>query len=153
MCGSYLNGFIVCGHGFVRLGHGFTCHPVDWLLAAARVHLLPQPSGSLGGTESRLQRRPTSQWLSVFFFRPGQAFFFIPWFCLKLDVRLVSSPDFQAAISELDRKIFGACYLQGFGMNVVLPNRPRKQGKSKTASVYGSSSGSVMHIKSKRDNY
>jgi hypothetical protein len=91
--------------------------------------------------------------VSVFFFRPGQAFFFIPWFCFKLDVKLVSSPDFQAAISELDRKVFGACYLQGFGMNVVLPNRPRKQGKSKTASVYGSGSGSVMHIKSKRNNY
>ena len=59
-----------------------------------------------------------------FFFRPGQTFFFIPWFSLKLDVKLVGSPDFQAAISELDRKISGACYLQGFEMNIVLPNRP-----------------------------
>jgi hypothetical protein len=148
--------FVVCGHGFVRLGHGFTRHPVDWLLAAARVHLrtcrrnhqvllVALSRGCRGG------RHPND--CQCFFFRPGQAFFFIPWFCLKLDVKLVSSPDFQAAISELDRKVFGACYLQGFGMNVVLPNRPRKQGKSKTASVYGSGSGSVMHIKSKRNNY
>jgi len=60
----------------------------------------------------------------MFYFQAWAGILFIPWFCLKLDVKLVGSPDFQAAISELDRKIFGPCYLQGFGMNIVLPNRP-----------------------------
>ena len=95
-----MNGFVVCGHGFVRLGHGFTRHPVDWHLAAARVHLPPQPSGSLGGVEAA--EEADIPMIVSFFFQTWAGTLFHPLVLPQTRCKISCSPDFQAAISELD---------------------------------------------------